>query len=235
MGNLGETMKKIIFIGLFLFCSFSILNATTEMEIQELKGNICNVLPSIEGWCSKEKALALIELVLEVNPNICVEIGVFGGSSLFPVASTLKFLGKGIVIGIDPWDKFECLRYYDPIRDEVQIKWWSKIDMSEIYRSYLDMLKRYGLENCCMTIKAISEEAAFYIGPIDILYIDGNHSEIVSTKDVRLYLPKVISGGYILMNDTLWEERQEAVELLLEFCDVVKLIDDGNCILFKKR
>ena len=75
-----------------------------DSEIDELKKQVCLVLPSLEGWCSREKALNFIDLVLEVKPQVCVEIGVFGGSSLFPVASALKHRGEGIVIGIDPWD-----------------------------------------------------------------------------------------------------------------------------------
>ena len=73
-----------------------------------------------------------------------------------------------------------------------------------------------------------------FIDCIDILYIDGNHSEPASMKDVMLYLPKVRQGGYIWYNDSIWPERQEALDLLSEECEVVKLIDDGNCILFKK-
>ncbi len=218
---------------IFLFCCIFALNADTAVDT--LKTNVCDALPNVHGWCSKSKALNFIDLVLETKPDVCVEIGVFGGASLFPVASALKFLNKGIVIGIDPWDKIECIKYFDPIKDAEHLKWWGELNIRYIHQSYNNLIKKNQLENFVRTIKSTSEKAASQIDSIDILYLDGNHSEVCSTQDVQLYLPKVKKGGYIWMNDTLWPERQEAVDLLVDACDVVRLIDDGNCILFKKR
>ena len=223
-------MRKIVLLFVtFLFA----LNAKEDVEA--LKQQVLNVLPTLEGWCSKEKASQFIDLILEVKPDVCVEIGAFGGSSVFPVASALKFLNHGKVIAIDPWDKIECIKYFDPVEDAEHLKWWGNLNINYIYYSYLNVLKKYKLDNFVTTIKATSEEAAQEIGEIDIIHMDGNHSEIVSTQDVRLYLPKLKSGGYIWFNDSLWKERQDAIDLILEECDAVKLIDDGNCILFKKR
>jgi len=221
-------MKKTLF---FLCCLISL----KALPVEVLKQEVCKVLPTLEGWCSKAKAVGFIDLVLETKPELCVEIGVFGGSSLFPVASALKYLGKGVVIGIDPWDKIECIKHFDPVEDAEDLKWWGLLNINYIYQSYIHMLKKYKLEEYVETIRATSEEAAHSIDHIDILYLDGNHSEFCSIQDVELYLPKVRSGGYIWMNDTLWKERQDAVELLAESCDVVRLIDNGNCVLFKKR
>jgi len=223
-------MKKFIYLFVIVLSS---LNA--KIEVEALKQNVSTVLPTLEGWCSKEKAMSFIELVLEVEPALCVDIGAFGGSSIFPVAMSLKALEKGVVIGIDPWDKIECIKYFDPIEDAEHLKWWGSLNINYVYYSYLNMIKKNKLDDYVHTMKATSEEAAPDIESIDILHIDGNHSEVVSTQDVELYLPKVKTGGYIWFNDSLWKERQEAVDLLLESCDAIKLVDDGNCILFKKR
>jgi cephalosporin hydroxylase len=222
-------MKKIL---LFIF-SFISLHATGSVDA--LKQEVLTILPTLEGWCSKEKAVAFIDLVLETKPETCVEIGVFGGSSLFPVASALKYLGTGTIIGIDPWDKIECIKHFDPVEDAPHLKWWGSLNINYIYQSFNNMIRRQKLEDFVETIRATSEEAAYAIEEIDILYLDGNHSEFCSLQDVELYLPKVKQGGYIWMNDTLWKERQDAVERLTASCDVVRLIDNGNCILFKKR
>lgn len=222
---------RVIFLS---FClSVSILFAETATEV--LKWQVCNTLPSLEGWCSKEKAIHFIDLVLEIKPETCVEIGVFGGSSLFPVASALKFLKKGIVIGIDPWDKVECIKYYSPVKDEMHMRWWLSLNIGYVYQSYIHMLQQYGLENYVKTIQATSKEAVHQIPGIDILHIDGNHSSFCSKQDVELYLPKVKKGGYIWMNDALSEERKSATDLLTESCDIIRTIDGGGCILFKKR
>jgi hypothetical protein len=233
---MGEAVKKILF---FIVCALSFLNANsalpTDEKIDELKRRVCGALPLLEGWCTTEKAVNFIDLVLEVEPDVCVEIGVFGGRSLFPVAYTLKFLDHGVIYAIDPWDKFECLKYFDPVENQFDIIWWGKLNLNYIYGSYFAMLRKYDLEKHCITLKMTSERAASEIDTIDILHIDGNHSEETSLSDVRLYLPKVRSGGYIWMNDSSWPDRQEAIDLLIQSCDFVKLIDGCNCILFKKR
>lgn len=203
--------------------------------IDEIKNQVCTIQPSLQGWCSKEKALTLIDIVTELNPKVCVDIGTFGGSSLFPVACALKFLESGVVIGIDPWDKLECIKYYDPVKDEENLRWWMQLDLDAIYNSYLKEIKRFGLEGYCITMRMTSERAATSIEEIDLLHIDGNHNEQNMTQDAVLYLPKVRSGGYILLNDSLWDDAQKAVDILLKECDVIKLIDCGNCIVFKKR
>jgi Cephalosporin hydroxylase. len=223
-------MKKIV---LCFLCFVASLQA--DPRVDALKQRVCKTLPSLEGWCSEEKAIHFIDLVLETKPDLCVEIGVFGGSSLYPVVSALKFLKKGVVIGIDPWDRLECIQYFDPVEDKANIEWWGLLDLNKVYESYQNVLRKYALEKYCITIKKTAEKAAAEVGTIDILYIDGNHSEVMSTKDVTLYLPKVRSGGYIWINDTLWPTMQKAVELLSGSCDAIKLIDNGNCILFKKK
>lgn len=233
MGDLDKTMRKILSFALFFIFCFA--SAHAEQDVDALKQRVSNVLPHLEGWCSKEKALNFIDLVLDVQPDICVEIGVFGGASLFPVASALKFLGHGAIIAIDPWDRAECMKNFDPVKDKAHIEWWSKVNLTYIYYSYLNTLRRYEIEEYVMTLKLTAEKAAPEVGEIDILYIDGNHTEPSIMQDVSLYLPKVRSGGYIWLNDTLWESTQPAVEMLLESCDVIKLIDNGNCILFRKR
>ncbi len=224
-------MKKFI-LSIFLFVILSSFNS--DKSINQLKQNVSRNLPEFYGWCSQEKAINFIDLVLEVKPKVCVEIGVFGGASLFPVASTLKFLDQGVVYGIDPWDNAENLRQFDPA-DTTNINWWKKVNFNSIYTSFRKLFKKYGLDDYVITLIMPSQSATGAIKDIDILYIDGCHSEHGFIIDVLLYLPKVRSGGYIWMNDTLWEQSQEAIGLLLLQCEVVKLIDNGNCILFKKR
>jgi predicted O-methyltransferase YrrM len=211
---------------------FSVLQAE---NIDHLKMRIKNTLHRIEGWCSAEKAENFIDLIMETKPSLYVEIGTYGGSSLVPVALTLKFLNKGHVVTIDPWDKAEAIRYFDPIKDEQHLNWWSRINYSYIYDSYLHNLKKYGIENFVTTLKMTSEQATQHIpNEIDILYLDGNHTEYASLQDVLLYLPKVRVGGYIWINDALWEEHRKATEWLKGTCTLVKSIDRGNCLLFQK-
>lgn len=222
-------MKKIIALLCFVSLGF------TGGKEDFLKDHVANVLPSIQGWCSQEKAMEFIDLVLKVKPEYCVEIGVYGGCSVFPVASALKYLGKGTIIGIDSWEKADCMKYIDPIHNPEDFKWWSTIDLDGIYSLYTSLLRRFDLNGHVVTMKATSERALPYIPEIDILYIDGAWSEEDSVRDVENYLPRVKLGGYIWVNDAIWEQKQMALEILEEKCEFIKCIDSGNCILFQKN
>lgn len=227
-------MGSITKVSTLLFlCFFSLLYAGSTVD--EIKEEVRRDLFQITGWCSEEKAMHFIDLVLEVKPEVCVEIGVFGGRSVFPVAMALKLLDHGVIIAIDPWDRIECLKYLDTVDDPKHFDYWGREDLNFAYRSYRGMIEKYELEKYCITKKMSSEKAASTIDNIDILYIDGNHSEAISVQDVMLYLPKVRPGGYIWFNDPKWPSLYMACNLLRESCEVVHLIDNDNCILFKKR
>jgi predicted O-methyltransferase YrrM len=207
--------------------------------VEGLKDRVCTILPSIDGWCSAEKAMDFIDLVMEVKPKVYVEIGVFAGKSVFPVASALKYLGEGVIFCIDPWDKMECMKYLTLKMDQPHLIWWGKVPFDKLHSAFLNNVKRYGLGEQCITIKSSAQNAVSQIdGSIDILYIDANYSEQLGLEIAQLYLPKVRSGGYIWLNDALSEKVQAATEFLLESCDHVKFIDysnDSPCKLFKKK
>jgi hypothetical protein len=221
-------MKKI-------FCILSLFSCVYGSSVEELKALVLDESQEIWGWCSREKALSFIDLIVEVKPKICVEIGVFSGASFHPVASALKFLGQGVAIAIDPWDKIECIRYLDPDKDKNDLKWWAHQNMDHIYFGFLSVLRQFDLESVSIIFRSTSKKAAPAIGTIDILYLDGNHFEKVAFEDVQLYLPKVRPGGYIWLNDATWHSLKSAHQLLSASCDIVKAIDNGNCVLFRKR
>lgn len=70
---------------------------------------------------------------------------------------------------------------------------------------------------------------------IDILHIDGNHSEEPSFLDVVTYYPKVKSDGYIWFDDIKrFPSTQRAVDYLYKHCTCARTVDNSNCILFQK-
>jgi cephalosporin hydroxylase len=221
-------MKKFLFFITFLSVAFS-------DSIEEVKYTVLDNLHEIWGWCSEEKARHFIDLIYAVKPEVCVEIGVFGGSSIFPVLCALKGIGKGVAIAIDPWDKIECIRYLNPDLDTKDLRWWAHQNMDHIYFGYISLIRQYELENYVITIRSTSRKAVKILGAIDILHMDGNHYPKVVFEDVQCYLPKVKRGGYIWFNDASWPAFAPALALLEAACDKIQTIDHGNCILFRKK
>lgn len=194
-------------------------------------------LPKVHGWCSIEKATHLVEFILEHKPEVCVEIGVFGGSSLIPQALALKENNKGMLYGIDPWSNeasLECMK------DEANAAWWGTLDMEQIFAHACDNIKNFKVEPFCTLIRDKAENVVdkFIDGSVDLLHIDGNHSEELSYKDAVLYLPKVRVGGHILFDDIWWMEHNEvttrkAILHLLETCSKIDIVSD--CMILKKE
>lgn len=204
-------------------------------KYQELKQKITSYLK--DSWCSSEKISLIMDLVLLEKPKSCVEIGVFSGSSLLPVAATLKYLKQGKVYAIDAWSNDESIRHLSA--DDPNKKWWKNLKMNDVYKSFTAMANDFKINSVCKIIKNSSKIAVDEIKTIDFLHIDGNYSEQGSYEDVKLYLPKVKIGGYVLFPNINWlvnkkMPRAKAFELLLEYCEIIAIIDEGNTFLVRK-
>jgi len=227
-------MKKWLILALLTLSSI----AHAEMNWDAYVATTLKHQDQVEGWCTDEKSKAMMELIRMVKPEVCVEIGVFGGASIYPTARALRYNKKGVVYAIDPWRHIDCQEGYDA--DDVNYQWWTQVDLERIYRGFLIMLKRFRLVDYCKVIRGTSVEALpeFEDGSIDILHIDGNHSELTSLRDVRNYLPKVKSGGYIWMDDANWPTTQRAVEELTERCEPIEdwtVHGSSLCLLFRVK
>lgn len=189
-----------------------------DHDWRDYQENVLAHQAEIAGWCNKEKARRMMDLIYEVKPNLCVEVGVFGGSSIYPTASALKFLDQGLVCAIDPWKNSNCLEGYAV--DDPNYQWWSQVNLEQILQGFTRMLNRFKLKPYChvmrMTgLKALDE---FADESIDILHIDGNHTSDSALSDAEMYLPKVKKGGYIWFDDVNWGSTNKACEFLKERC-----------------
>lgn len=197
-----------------------------------LQTYITTTLPLLEGWCSPAKAAAMCRLILDQMPTLVVEIGVFGGRSLIPQALALHINHQGRLFGIDPWDtEISIEGSIDPVND----KWWRELNLTTIMRGCLDAIRAAGVDRHIAILPFHSHDCVsnFRGLSIDILHIDGCHSESASTRDVRDWLPMVKKRGHIWLDDVEWESMAKAVALMDRACD--RVLQVGNCVLFQKR
>jgi len=97
----------------------------SQQEISErVKQKAYDAMNQLEGWCSYQKAAILIDFILKIKPQVILEIGVFGGKSLVPMAIAVKENGSGKVYGIDPWDCGASVEGMDKPNKE----WWGSLD-----------------------------------------------------------------------------------------------------------
>lgn len=189
-------------------------NISRDVEkIIGLKQRVFQIMKELEGWCSEQKAGMLIDLVIKIKPKVVVEIGVFGGKSLVPMACALKENKCGKIYGIDPWSSLESAEGMEGANKE----YWSKIDHDAILQGLISKINFYNLNNQIELIRSTSENAQI-IRRIDMIHIDGNHSEKTSYNDVTKWVPQVKKGGIIIFDDVNWSTTDLAVQWLNQHC-----------------
>lgn len=200
--------------------------------IEEAKRIIAAELPGMEGWCTIEKANAMIDAVYGVNAQTCVELGVFGGKSLIAMALACKFKGTGVAVGVDPWKLGDCL---EGTNDPANAEWWSKLDLEAIYRGFIRKVLDLGLTYQCQWLRYRSSDVLpfFRDGSIDILHQDSNHSEEVSCFELDAWTPKIATGGLLIQDDRLWPSMAKAVAKVSHW-EIVSSDPAGNWAILKK-
>ena len=211
------------------------ISLISDVQFQQLKKDVVSELEN--SWCSAPKIDLMMELIHQIKPEVCVEIGVFTGSSLLPVAATLKYLRKGHVYAIDAWSNQETVKHIN--NDDPNYVWWSNVDMQAAQKACQELVARWELHSFCSLMQVTSSAAAPQLPEIDFLHLDGNFSKEGSLADVELYLPKVKAGGYILLSNLYLKLNGEYSKMpsmwrLFDDCEIVWNAD-YNCALFRKN
>lgn len=182
-------------------------------QTSSLKHMAFHAMEQLEGWCPRSKATVMMDLVLLMKPDTVVEIGVFGGKSLVPMAYALRENKKGKAYGIDPWMSAASVEGMTGVNKD----WWGSINHEMIMSGLADKVNQFGLDHYIQLIRATSVDAEPIMN-IDILHIDGNHSEEASTADVYKWVPMVRKGGVIIFDDLNWATTAKAVKYLDDNC-----------------
>lgn len=220
-------MRKFLLV---LFCSFL---GFSFHNINEFKRYVIQETEQINGWCSAKKRKAILDVILQHKPKVCVEIGVYEGRSLLPIALALKYNQEGIVMGVDAWSLEECMKNYSS--DHHVSKIWLEENLEKSYSNTLHWIEHFQVEDYCNVLRMTSIEAASLINEIDFLHIDGNHSEESTLLDVKTYFEKVVPGGYICLDDANRETTKKAYAIVKRGSVLVRTLDKGNCLIYKKN
>ena len=193
---------------------------------------------ALQGWGWLDKTLTMARYVETEKPKICLGIGIFGGRTMVPMALQCRDNGFGVVYGVDPWTNPAALEGEHKPEDS---KWWGAVNLFSVMIKFMGQIEQLGLIDIAIPIRATSQAIAGIFPPesIDILDIDGNHSELASLRDIDLYYPKVRSGGLIWLDDTdgeRWPTNQAAVRKLESLCTRVLVVSgtEGHCTLYRK-
>lgn len=192
--------------------------------IDDLLRRIEREAPAIIGWCPLAKSYNLAMLIVALRPALVVEIGVWGGKSLIPMAMACGEMDKGRIVAIDPWNAAESQRGYVGANAD----WWGKVDHEQVYQGFIGHIERLGLRG--VTVLRSPSDAVSPPPHIDLLHIDGQHSE-QAIRDVERFASQVRIGGVVVADDLSWHnEGVQHVALAVE-----KLKELGFIELYRAR
>jgi predicted O-methyltransferase YrrM len=186
-------------------------------------------MDQVQGWCSHQKASILIDIIAATGAKTIVEIGVWGGKSLLPMAYTLMRMSQnGKIYGIDPWDNHASI---EGMSHESNLAYWGNVDHKKVLRQLEYVIEDWELQDTVTLIRATSQDAP-EIQDIDILHIDGNHSDATSYIDVTKWVPLVKKGGWIIFDDMNWFENgvtttRRATDYLNQYCHKIAEINES--------
>ncbi len=161
-------------------------------------------LAGVEGWLSDEEAATLYQLARRcTGRGVIVEIGSFKGRSTIALGMGSRAGAEVPIYAIDP-------------------------HRGPSYDAFHENVARAGIDDLVTQVREPSQEALAAIGdhPIELLFIDGNHTYDMVLQDFALFVPRVVEGGWVLMHDTISTfpgSKRVATELMYrshQFVDV---------------
>jgi hypothetical protein len=197
---------------------------------EELRRVNAEVPVDAGGGASALKVLTIADAIVANDLHRIVEIGVYRGRLLLPLAVLMRALGRGEVIGIDPYSAAAAVQSDAHERPIDLVAWADDIDWQGLHDELLDGIARLGATESCRLVRQRSEEAAaeFALDSIDLLHVDGNHDRAAVERDVALYLPKVRPGGFVVMDDASWPSVRTICDRLADRHELVFQLYDGS-------
>jgi predicted O-methyltransferase YrrM len=130
-----------------------------------------------------KEGLYLYNLARSLSPDIIVEIGTFRGYSGAYFLQALEDQNKGILYTVDvlSYNKF------------------SEEELEENHQIAMENLRSVGSR--FISVIRSPKEARWNTDPIDLLYIDGDHSYEACLRDLEIYELWVRKYGIILIHD----------------------------------
>lgn len=173
----------------------------------------------IPGQSDDTKLFALTQIARNATSGDVVEIGSLYGKSAFALAWLAKFHHIGTVICVDPWEMSSIKNQgaqASLINNAVGSRDWQQAFLG--FAATLSMFDNVNYLRAPSELAAATYHRSAADGGIDtdefgrtpvrgkisILHIDGNHRYEVVKRDLEKWLPFVLDGGWVLLDDYVW-------------------------------
>jgi hypothetical protein len=158
---------------------------------REVRREVARILQAIPqdfgGGCPKDKALRMVALICRFGLKTTVDIGVYRGRSFFPQAAAHRLVTRGVVYGVDPYQREEA-RQHDNRKLQTDLdRFIDGTDFDALYRSVAENIERWSLGENAKLLRETSGAAARSFRNrgllCDLVHVDGNHD----TSSVQVF------------------------------------------------
>lgn len=161
-------------------------------------------LPAIEGWCTARKALWLSDLIAENGCTQVLEVGIFGGKSLIPMALAVRECTPGgQVYGIEAWSSDVAGAAAANAENDA---WWREVELKAIKAGFLRNLLDNELAGIVNVLEMSPDEAfkcltAIGLDQFDLIHVGGSHSEVQAVHAAGMWPGLLRPGGILVLDD----------------------------------
>ncbi len=154
----------------------------------------------VKGFLDADEGARLYELALEVSARgPCLEVGSYCGKSTIYLASACR-AQSGVLFAVDHHRGSEEHQvgeaYHDPQLYDAAAK---RMDSFWAFRRTLALAE---LEATVVPIVASSALAGrHWTTPLQLVFVDGGHSQAAALADYAAWSPHVAAGGYLAIHD----------------------------------
>jgi predicted O-methyltransferase YrrM len=160
---------------------------------------------SIDGWLTVDEAIALYELsrALPHEQPVAVEIGSWQGKSSVCLA-------RGLAGKYHP--RLCCIDPFDASGDGASAPTYGERAQrlgADLRRAFEANLEAVGVLDMVDVRQGFShEQARDWQQPIDLLFLDGDHSYEAVRQDFEDWAPKIRPGGFLALHDVVHAQHE---------------------------
>lgn len=163
------------------------------------------VAAATKGFLPDDEAAALHAAALTARPGLWLEVGTYCGKSTVHVGAAARQVGAQLA----------TLDHHRG-SEENQPGWeWHDASLVDPHTGRLETLPSLrrtlwdaGLDDVVSVVVGSTQQVGrWWTSPLELLFLDGNHTEEVAQHDYAAFAPHVVSGGVLCIHDVF--ERPE--------------------------
>lgn len=171
----------------------------------------------IYGESNDDKVAAMLAVAASAPAGDVIELGSLMGRSAFVLSYLCRRYRIGALLTVDPWTPFNAVQHDSPLAFQGMVDEWDFDVLKDGF--FINMVPFCADNHAHLRLPAEHASRHYLSGEalpnamgdvvpftrrISMIHIDGNHDFDAVDMDCRLWLPSLVPGGWLILDDYLW-------------------------------